>query len=246
VVAGGVTVPGCACAGVLAFGGRVVEAEGLGDDGGGCLEDELAEGGDPCGTHRESEVAQLGEDGGVGGWLAWVAAGDQPVAGGGGAVGDELEEQAGEGFGDGGGRVAEMDVHLAVVAAGDVAGGQADEAAEWLGVQEHEAGDGADSGGCVVVGDVAVQQGEAAVLGDRFAGAEAELRELAGGDVAGGDGPVQEAARALGLVDGRGGVPGVDVGLGEVCGLAAEGGGPGEKVLGLDEALAGVSGGAGP
>jgi hypothetical protein len=110
VVSGGVAVPGGAGVGVLAFGGGVVEAEGLGDDGGGCLRDELAEGGDPCGAHGESEVSELGEDGGVGGWLAWVAAGEQPVAGGGGAVGDELEEQAGEGFGDRRSRVTEVDV----------------------------------------------------------------------------------------------------------------------------------------
>lgn len=57
VVAGGVAVPGCACVGVLTFGGCVVEAEGSGDDGGGCLEDELAEGGDPRGADREPEAA---------------------------------------------------------------------------------------------------------------------------------------------------------------------------------------------
>lgn len=57
VVAGGVAAPGCACVGVLAFGGRVMEAEGFGDDGGGGLGDELAERGDPCGAHGESEVA---------------------------------------------------------------------------------------------------------------------------------------------------------------------------------------------
>ena len=64
-----------------------------------------------------------------------------------GAVGDELGEQAGEGFGDRGGRVAEADVHLAVVVAGDVAEGQAEDAAEWLGVEQHEAGGGADPDG---------------------------------------------------------------------------------------------------
>ena len=53
----GVAVPGGACVGVLAFGGCVVEAEGFGDDGGGGLEDELAQGGDPCGAHGEAEAA---------------------------------------------------------------------------------------------------------------------------------------------------------------------------------------------
>ena len=112
--------------------------------------------------------------------------------------------------------MAEADVHLAVVAAGDVAGGQAEDAAEWLGVEQHEAGGGADPDGRVVVGEVAAQQGEAAVLGDRFAFGEAELRELAGGDMPGGHGPGQETAGALLLVNGGGGVPGVDIGLGEV------------------------------
>ena len=57
VVAGWVAVPGGAGVGVLAFGGCVVEAEGFGDDGGGGLEDELAECGDPCGAHGEAEGA---------------------------------------------------------------------------------------------------------------------------------------------------------------------------------------------
>ena len=57
VVATGVVDPGSGGVGVLALGGGVVESEGFGDDGGGGLEDELAQGGDPGGPHRESEVA---------------------------------------------------------------------------------------------------------------------------------------------------------------------------------------------
>ena len=142
--------------------------------------------------------------------------------------------------------MAEADVHLAVVAVGDVADGQAEDAAEWLGVEQHEAGGSADPDGCVVFGDVAAQQGQAAMLGDRFAFGEAELRELAGGDMPGGHGPGQETAGALFFVNGGGGVPDVDIGLGEVRGLAAECGGPGQEVLGLDEPLLGVFAGAGP
>jgi hypothetical protein len=33
----------------------VMESEGMGDDGGGGLEDERAQGGDPCGADGESE-----------------------------------------------------------------------------------------------------------------------------------------------------------------------------------------------
>lgn len=117
---------------------------------------------------------------------------------------------------------------------------QAKDAAERLGAEEHEAGGGADAGGGVVVGDVAAQQGEAAVLGDRFALGEAELGELPGRDVVAGHGPGEEAAGALPGVDGLGCVPGVEVGLGEVRGVAAECVGPGEEVLGLDKSLLGV------
>jgi hypothetical protein len=66
------------------------------------LEDELAEGGDPYGAQGESAGAELGGDGGVAGWLAGVAAGEEPLAGT-GAVGGQLQEQAGEGRGTGAG-----------------------------------------------------------------------------------------------------------------------------------------------
>ena len=98
----------------------------------------------------------------------------------------------------------------------------------------------------MVVGEVAAEQGEAAVLGDRFAFGEADLGKLAGGDMPGGHSPGQETAGALFLGNGGGRVPGVDIGLGEVRGLAAERVGPGKEVLGLDEPLLGVLAGAEP
>jgi hypothetical protein len=52
VAAAGVVAPGAACVDVLAGGDAVVEAEGAGDDGGGDLEDELAQGGDAGGAGR--------------------------------------------------------------------------------------------------------------------------------------------------------------------------------------------------
>src|SRR5262245_38138608 len=81
VAAACVPAPGCACVYVLACGGGVVESEGVGDDGGGDLEDELAQGGDAAGAHGQAEVAELGEHGAVVGRLAGVAAGEQPGAG---------------------------------------------------------------------------------------------------------------------------------------------------------------------
>ena len=45
---------------MLAGGGGVVEAEGVGDDGGGDGEDELAQGGDAGGAQRQAVVAELG------------------------------------------------------------------------------------------------------------------------------------------------------------------------------------------
>lgn len=56
VVPIGVVAPGSCGAGVLTLGGGVVEAEGLGDDRGGGLEDEVAEGGDPCGAQGDPQA----------------------------------------------------------------------------------------------------------------------------------------------------------------------------------------------
>ena len=116
--------------------------------GAGTCEDELAQGGDPGGAHGQAEVAELDEHGPVAGGLAGVAAGEQPGAGvvGGDVVvaaGGELVQQRVERRGDGAGRVAEPQPGLAVVVAGEVAGGQPQDAAERLGVEQHQAGGGA-------------------------------------------------------------------------------------------------------
>jgi hypothetical protein len=75
-------------------------------------------------------VAQLDEHGAVGEGLAGGAAGEQP-----GTVrwraGGEFEEQAGEGVGDGAGWFAEADEQVPAVVVAEVAGGQAEDAAEW-------------------------------------------------------------------------------------------------------------------
>jgi hypothetical protein len=97
----------------------------------------------------------------------------------------------------------------------------------------------------VGVGEVVAQQGQAAVLGDRFAGGEPQLGELAAGQVAVVHGPVQEAAGRLPLADGGGGVPGVEVGLGELGQSAAVASGPGEERRGVDELEFGVFAGGG-
>ena len=60
MVAAGVLAPGGACIYVLAGGGRVVEAEGVGDNRGRGLEDELAQGGDAGGAQGQAESAELG------------------------------------------------------------------------------------------------------------------------------------------------------------------------------------------
>ncbi len=126
----------------------MVESEGVGDDGGGDLQDELAQGGDPRGAQGQAEVAQLGEHGPVAGGLASVAAGEQPGAGvvGGDVVvaaGGELVQQRVERGGDGAGRVTESQPGLAVVVADQVADGQVQYSAERLGVEQYQAGGGA-------------------------------------------------------------------------------------------------------
>ena len=141
VTVAGVLAPGCACVDVLTCGGGVVEAEGAGDDGGGDGEDELAQGGDAGGAQRQAEGAELVGHGVVVGGLAGVAAGKQPPAGvvGGDVVvaaGSELVQQCVEGCRDGAGRVAEAQPGLAIVAMGEVAGGQVQDAGERLGVKQ--------------------------------------------------------------------------------------------------------------
>src|SRR6516164_5302236 len=244
VAGGGVAVPGSAGGGGLAAGGGVVEPEGLRGDGGGDLEDELAECGNPGGAHREAQVAQLGEHGAVGQRLAGGPAGEQPGTAGRGA-GGEFVEQAGEGLGDGAGWVAEAQEQVTAVAVGEGAGGQVEDAGEWLGVEQHEAGGGAGARWDVGVGEVVAQQGQAAVLGDGAAGGEPQWGQLAAGQVAVVHGPVQEAAGGLPLADGVGGVPGVEVGLGELGQAAALIGGPGKECRGVDELQFGVFAGGG-
>ena len=128
-----VPAPGSTGVDVLAGGGGVVEAEGVGDDGGGDLEDELAQSGDARGAQRQAVVAELGGHRVVGGGLPGVAAGEQPVAAvvGGHVVvagGGELVQQRAKRHGDRAGRVAESQPGLAVIVAGQVGGGEPQDA----------------------------------------------------------------------------------------------------------------------
>jgi len=175
VVAAGVPAPGGSCVDVLAAGGGVVESEGVGDDGGGDLEDELAQGGDAGGAQGQAEGAELVGHGVVGGGLAGLAAGEQPSAGGVGgdvvvAGGGELVQQRVEGGGDGAWRVAEPEPGLAVLVAGEIADRQPQDAGERLGVEQQQARGGArpDRGGGG--SGEAAQQVEPALLGDGRAG----------------------------------------------------------------------------
>src|SRR5260370_30887442 len=58
VVTGGVAGPGSSGLGGVPVGGVVVVAEGLGDDGGGGLEDEPAQGGGERGAGGDAELAE--------------------------------------------------------------------------------------------------------------------------------------------------------------------------------------------
>src|SRR5580704_12827464 len=78
--AAGVLAPRSACLDVLAGGGGVVEAERAGNDRSGNLQDELPQRRDPGGAQRQPVLAELGGHGTVGGGLAGVPAGEQPVA----------------------------------------------------------------------------------------------------------------------------------------------------------------------
>ncbi len=122
----GVVGPGAAGVGAVPLGGDRVVAEGLSDDRGGCLQDELAQGGGAGGLDRDSEGADLlAQAAGVQG-LAGATAGEQPAAvrvrRGGHVVpvGRGGQQESGEGLGHRDGRVAEPEEDLVAVA-GDVA-----------------------------------------------------------------------------------------------------------------------------
>ena len=153
----------------------MVEAERAGDDGSGNLQDELAQRRDPGSAQRQPVLAKLGGHGAVGGGLAGVPAGEQPVAAvvGGDVVvagGGELVQQRAERRRDGAGRVAEPQPGLAVVAAGQVGGGEPQDAAERLGVEQHQARGGAGPDRDGLIGGEAAQQVEPALLGDDLPG----------------------------------------------------------------------------
>jgi len=59
MVAGGVVGPGASGVCAVPLGGDRVVAEGLGDDGGGCLQDELAQRGGAGGLEGDAEGADL-------------------------------------------------------------------------------------------------------------------------------------------------------------------------------------------
>ena len=117
------------------------------------------------------------------------------------AGGGELVQQRAEGSGDGAGRVAEPQPGLAVVVEGQVGGGQPQDAAERLGVEQHQAGGGAGPGRDGRIGGEAAQQVQTALLGNDLPG----IALLAGnvqvaGDVAVPGSPGQERADAFALV----------------------------------------------
>jgi hypothetical protein len=93
---------------VLACRGGVVESECVGDDGGGDLEDELAQGGGAGGAHGQAVGAELPGRALVVGGLPCLAAGEQPGAGvvdrdvvmaGGGELVQQFVELGGTGLG---------------------------------------------------------------------------------------------------------------------------------------------------
>jgi hypothetical protein len=106
VVAGGVGLPVAACFGPHLGDVLVVVAEGVGDDGCRGLEDELPEGGHSGGLRGDAELVDERQQCSGVEWLACPLAGEQPAAiwvGGAGQVllvRDELEQNAGECFGD--------------------------------------------------------------------------------------------------------------------------------------------------
>jgi hypothetical protein len=132
------------------------------------------------------------------------------------AGGDELVQQGIEGGGDGAGRVAEVQPGLPAVIAGQVTDGQVQDAAERLGIQQHQAGGGAGPDRDCGVGGEAAQQIQAALLGDGLAGGGFLAGDVeVAGEVAVAGRPQEEGADGLALLGAVGGVVAVDVGLGE-------------------------------
>jgi hypothetical protein len=114
-------------------------------------------------------------------WLAGPVAGEQPAAAGAGGAGrvllvvDELEQDAGECFGDRRRWRAQADEDLVAVAE-DVVGGEADDAAGGLGVEQHQAGRRPGTCGWSVVGEDPPEQGQTTSLGEAFSAADVQGR----------------------------------------------------------------------
>lgn len=160
---------------VAAAGGVVAEPERLGDDGCGCLPDELVERGEAgCGA-GDAEFADARVQGVHVERLAGAAAGKQPAGGG---VGGGLrvlplaccsQQQAGEGLGHWGGWLSEPSLYCPVIVFGDVVDAQPDDAAGRLGVEQHQTAGHAGAQRWFVVGEDPTQQRQAPALGDVLA-----------------------------------------------------------------------------
>lgn len=81
--------------------------------------------------------------------------------------GGQAQQHAGEGLWDRGGRVAEPDEDLGLIVVRDVVGGELDEAAGGLGVEQHQAGRDPDLQWRGLVGEDSPEQGDAPVLRHR-------------------------------------------------------------------------------
>jgi hypothetical protein len=146
---------------------------------------------------------------------------------------DQVAQQLRDRRRDRAGRVTEAQVQLAVDVE-QVVAGEPMETAEQLGVEQRQHGhrQGGRHGG--VVGEVAAQQHEAALLDKRDAGRERDPgRVEVPWQVAVLGGREYEAAHQLTLMDPVGGVSGVDVALGDRGGIDAVLMQPGQERLGL-------------
>jgi hypothetical protein len=210
------------------------------DHRGGCLQDELAECGCASGAGGDAHAADPLQEPGRVGRVPGPAAGEQPPCAGCCArgPGDQAQQHAGEGLRDRGRRVAEPDEDLALAVAGDVVGGEPDEAAGGLGVEQHQAGRDPVLQRRGLVGEDGPEQGDAAVLRHR----RGPLRD-GGGDrqpqhLTGGDRPEEEVAGGIAGVHRAGRVPGVQVGLGAAAEVASPAREPAEELAGGGELLA--------
>ncbi|MER6721429.1 hypothetical protein [Streptomyces halstedii] len=220
-------------------------AERLRDDGGWGLKDELPDRGSPAALRRGTDLAKVGLQAARIHRLPGLAAGEEPSGTSAAGIGQVLAgvdvgpDQSGDGFRKGRRWISQTDGDSGAVGS-DVVDGEANDAADRLGTEENEGGNGAAPRGQGAVVEDPSEDGESAVLVQwRLVLGDDLGRKGEAGHPAGLHAPAEEG---LGWASGGRflGVPGIKVGLSTVLDGATSVGEPDQEGAGLGGLLLGL------